>query len=60
MGGEMNRGENSSDCMSMLVCTSLQRGMFLHRIKEVLNPGLSTGGKTKSDPVLICAVCFLV
>lgn len=60
MGGEANGGENCSDCMSLLVCASLWRGMFLHRIKEAVNPGLSIEGKTKRAPALICALCFLV
>lgn len=60
MGVETNEGENCSDYMSMLVCVSLRRGMFLHRIKEVVNPGLSIEGKKKRAPALICALCFLV
>lgn len=60
MGGETNRGENCSDSMSMLACSSLWRGMFLHHIKEVVNPGLSIEGRTKRAAALICVVCFLV
>lgn len=59
MGGREDSGENCSDCMLMLFCV-LQRDMFLHHIKAVLNPGLTKERKTKRALVVFNAVCFFI